>query len=364
MKTLRMLCLLLLAGWHVCSYAAKVYERAVEYSSIDQYGDTILLSGKISVPENTQAKGLILLLHYTVGANAEVPSQHTLYEARVFHEDYVLVMPDYIGYGSTIDRFPPYLHGELTAHNCVDMLLGTHALLTQMLDSLGTSLPSDSILIVGFSQGGATALWTLKYIEEHYAEQIKVKRCFAGGGPYDVASTYDDALATGQVGMPLVVPLLVMGTNEAYGLQLNTDNFFTPAMKHFYNRHMADKERGVVSLVMLSPQHRLDYWLTEFAMDKSQAETRLMYEGLLRSSFVHYPLHERACGDVICPEWRPQTPLYIFHSYKDDVVPFVNAIHLQRCIPSSSSITYDFGSYGGHLRSLFVFLKSVKKQVD
>lgn len=359
MNIIRLLCLFALLGWQICVYATAVCERVLTYPSINQYGDTVYLSGKISVPASKQSKGIILLPHYTIGANKEAPSQSTPHEAKPFREDYVLIMPDYIGYGLTVDSVHPYLHGALTAQNCVDMLLHSRVPLSHLMDSIGVHMPMDSIYIVGFSQGAATALWTLQLLEMHYADRIKVKHCFIGSGPYDVASTYDEAVAANRVGMPMVVPLLVMGTNAAYDLQLQRDFFFTSALDKVYDAYIAPKNTSIVSLYMRMPNHKLSHWLTTKGMDMTQIQTQRLYDGLLRSSFVHYPLNDSLCGDSICPQWIPQTPIYVFHSKTDDVVSFCNASHLQRCYANITNITYDFGRYGGHTRSLFIFLRRV-----
>lgn len=339
------------------SLAAKpnVYEQAVLYPSVDQHGNPLELSGSISVPQGKTPKGVILLPHYTICSNAEAPSNTVTVEAGYFNEDYVLVMPDYIGYGVTADRVHPYLAGELTARNTVDMLLGVQPL----LDSLAPGVSSDSIYIIGVSQGGASALWTLKLIEEEYADQIYVIKCFAGSGPYDVAVTHDEAVRRNAVGLPATIAMLVIGTDVAYDLGLNYDEFFTPAMSRAYTRYIKDKQMNLFPMYFRMPQHRLDHWFTAQGTDKSNPATQILYAGLLRSSLVHYPLEEG--GDSICPSWIPKTPMFIFHSTNDDIVTFRCAENLHRCFADVPNITWDFGKYGNHFISIRKFFSRVQK---
>ncbi|MBO4250647.1 MAG: hypothetical protein J5884_05250 [Paludibacteraceae bacterium] len=340
--------------------AAKMYEQVVLYPSVDQHGDSIILSGKVSVPLNKSPQGIILLSHFTIGADKEAPSRCQLYEQKQLGEDFILIMPDYIGYGVTADRFPPYLHGALTAQNCVDMLPSA----LRILDSLQVGIALDSLYVMGFSQGGAAALWTLKHLEEHYADRYYVKCCFCGSGPYDVAATYDVGAETNKAALPMSVPLLVMGTSEAYDLNLARGYFFTRRMNKLFDPLIASKRYKILNLYLRMPQHRLDYWLNPAARDKNQPETRRLYEGLMRSSIVHFPMDDSLVGaDTICPDWTPQTPLYVFHSYKDEIVPFVNAEHLQRCMSELPNITYDFGDFGGHLQSAYTFIQHVKEKL-
>ena len=340
--------------------AATMYEQVVLYPSVDQHGDSLMLSGKVSVPTHQPPKGIILLAHFTIGADKEAPSNSTLYEQKQLGEDFILVMPDYIGYGVTADRFPPYLDGALTARNCVDMLPAAQ----HLLDSLEVGIGLDSLYVMGFSQGGAAALWTLKHIEDHYGDRYHVKCCFCGSGPYDVAATYDVGVAENKSALPMAVPLLVMGTSAAYDLNLSRGHFFTRRMNKVFEPLIASKKHKILELYLRMPRHRLDYWLTPVARDKSDPETQGLYEGLLRSSIVHFPVDDSAVGaDSICPDWTPQAPLYVFHSYEDEIVPFVNAGHLQRCMSGLPGITYDFGNFGGHLQSAYTFTRRVKEKL-
>lgn len=334
---------------------AKVTEQVLYYTSVDQHGDTLTLSGKVSVPE--RPKGIILLPHYTIAANHEVPSTSTPGEAKYLRDDYVLIMPDYIGYGVTRNRVHPYLRGDLTARNCVDMLFASWPL----LDSMQVSLPKDTIRIVGFSQGGATALWILKLLEEEYADRVHVKSCYAGSGPYDVAATYDVSVAQNKVGMPMVIPMLVMGTSEAYDLGLERKVFFTTELDKHYDDYVLSKEHSFTVLFFRMLSRKVDYWLTAYGMNKMQPDTRRMYDGLLRSSLVHYPLDTCYVGqEIICMDWRPKTQVYVFHSYDDRIVTFRCAEHLKRCWQDLPNVTYDFGHYGSHMRSMLTYFPRVQ----
>ena len=367
MKTMREYRKMLCVAWLACCMAISAYgrvngiaEQVVYYPSVGPRGEAITLSGKVSVPMNKQPKGIILLEHYTISANSEAPSQGWTGDAKTFRDDYVMVIPDYIGYGVTKNRVSPYLDGALTARNSVDLLLAARP----VIDSLRAGVYSDSIYVIGYSQGGAAALWTLKLLEEQYAERFHVKACYAGSGPYDVATTYDLAVAGDKIFMPLTIPLLVLGTSEAYGLNLQRKDFFTPAMDKYYDELMASKQLPVMTIALRVPVYRLSYWLTADGRDKSQPETQRLYRGFLRSSLVHYPIDSHPLfQDSICQPWRPKAPTHVFHSTKDDIVPFSNAAHLRRCWSEAPNITYDFGYYGNHFSAMLTFFTKVRKEL-
>ncbi|MCR5050158.1 MAG: lipase family protein [Paludibacteraceae bacterium] len=361
MKKILLSILLIVSG--LCNAAiigiAGNKEQVLHYPSTDQNGKTITLSGKLSVPDGKKPKGIILMPHYTISSNAEAPSSELTIDARYFIDDYVVILPDYIGYGASLDRVHPYLRGDLTARNCVDMLLYTQTVLDTM--SLGIAL--DSIYIAGYSQGGATALWILKLLEEEYADRIHVKKCYVGSGPCDVAATYDYSVKYDFNSVPAVIPMLVVGTSEAYGLNLDFDHFFTPALKSKYDKYIANKDYRLFSVYCMMPSHKASYWMTIKGMDKTQSETRRLYDGLLRSSLVHYDL-DGGTTDSVCPTWRPKAPLYVFHSINDDLVPFVNAENLRRCFGEAPNITWDFDKYGGHAAAMVRYMPKVQKMIE
>lgn len=333
----------------LCLSLAAQQEQTLLYPSVDQHGDTLTLSGRVMVPDQ-QPKGIILIPHYTIWSNEDAPSNEPTYEAKFFKKDYVLLMPDYIGFGVTRDRVHPYLAGELTARNCIDMVLGAQP----MLDSLQLGIPLDSIYIMGYSQGGAAALWTLRVIEESYADRIHVRGCFVGAGPYDVALTFDEALARERVLMPALIPLMLVGTDEAYDLHLNRSELLKKTTEKKYQKYIASKDYSMVKIFFKMANHRMHHWLKPAAFDKSHPQTQRLYEGLQRSSIV-------TASD--CPDWTPQAPLYVFHSTEDDIVTIHCAEHLQRCFPNLPNVTYDFSDYGNHIKASAIFYTRVRKNL-
>lgn len=339
--------------------SAEVLERAVLYRSVDQHGDSLTVSGRLMVPQDSTPKGIMLIPHYTIFSNNEAPSNNPTHDAKVFRDNYVILQPDYVGYGVTVNRTHPYLYGDLAARNTVDLYLT----MLPVLDSMALGIPLDSVYILGYSQGGATAVWTLKLIEEEYADRIHVRKCFAGGGPYDVATTFDESFLHAQYAMPMIIPMLVMGTSASYDLDLQQDFFFTNALQRAYAKWIEPKNVKPVDIYLRMPNHLLCYWLTPQSMDKSQPQTQRLYKGLLRSSLVHYPIVENDTDSVI-PTWTPKAPLYIFHSTNDDIVTVRCSQHLQRCYADQPNIVWDFGKYGHHIQAVRVFVDRVKQLLE
>ncbi|MDY6407054.1 MAG: hypothetical protein SPK97_08030, partial [Bacteroidales bacterium] len=99
----------------------KVIEIVGTYPSIDSDVNLVTLSGKVMLPKGRKPKRMILVSHYTVGSNAEAPSNCFSLEGVLVKLGYGLIIPDYLGYGVTVDRVHPYLVMTETAIHVTDM---------------------------------------------------------------------------------------------------------------------------------------------------------------------------------------------------------------------------------------------------
>lgn len=324
---------------------------ACTYPSADQAGLPVVLSGRIFIPKAGQAERIVLCPHYTITGNQECPSETIPKEAKALSgKNCIIVCPDYLGYGITVDRDHPYLDVRLTVRNSLDMLQAAQAFCQRN----GIVPQSDSIVIVGFSQGAAVALGALQEIEQ--TGLVPVKKCFASSGPYDVATLFDLSVERNYIGMAFVVPAFVMGTAAAYGLTIHPDSVFTPWMLEHYP-YALSKEHGTIMTALRLWRGRLDKYMTAAGMDKTRGDQKLLYEGYLKSSLVHI-----YGGDTIMNDWCPHTPILLMHSTSDDLVNIECGTNMQAMWEKNGAtcVTYDFGDYGGHISSMLRFLKILK----
>ena len=140
--------------------------------------------------------------------------------------------------------------------------------------------------------------------------------------------------------MPVTIPMLVLGTDMAYQLGLDTKDYFTKATEKIEKRFVRKKKQGFVSVWFRTPVH------------------------LLRSSLVHYPIDDHPVGqEIICPSWRPKAKTYIFHSTNDNVVGFHNSEHLRRCWGELENVRYEFDKFGSHMKSYQRFSKTACEEL-
>lgn len=319
------------------------------YYSTDVTGKEIRLSGAVFYPIHGSIHNIIVCPHYTVAANYEIPSMTFPIEATLASRGYVVVMPDYMGYGVSADRVHPYLQADVTAHNVADMALAVRPFLADR----NIVVNNEEIILLGYSQGGSAVMFTQRLLEtdEEYKGLFRIKKTYCGGGPYYVDRTYEHCMKHDETGIPYAVPLLIIGMSEGKDEPLDIPFFFLEPLKSHYQDWLLSKKYNGTQITSLIGENCLSKILTPEGMDLSQPETHRLYEELVENSLP--------------ADYVPQTPMYIFHSTKDQTVPFVNAETVRQNFdqlkPAGLPIQYDFDDYGTHQQGFMkFFLKMLK----
>lgn len=92
---------------------------------------------------------------------------------------YTVFIPDYIGFGSTIDKEHPYLYYPEMFKANIDGLLATK----QFITDKGFTY-DNRLFLTGWSQGGGACLSAHKYIQESYTSAFTVVASSGLAGPY------------------------------------------------------------------------------------------------------------------------------------------------------------------------------------
>lgn len=321
---------------------SRVTELAGTYTSVDTNGDPITLSGKVILPSDGKFKRFIIVSHYTIGSNAEAPSNCFSLEGVLAPLGYCLIIPDYLGYGITAGLKHPYLAMDLTARNVLDMYMAVKP----FLEACGVTPEFDDIFLMGYSQGGANTMSLLRLIETQFTGDIKVRRAFAGGGPYDVTATYDQFITTDHAAYPCAVPLVIQGMQVGAGLSLSLETFTTPLVYEHLDEWFNSKKYSTRQMNAFLGTYKTSDLVSAAGRDRTTFEVAELYMAMNQNSIVKQ-------------YWTPAAPVYMFHSMDDDTVSFINAMHA-RSTWSNANIIYNFGHYGGHTQAALRFIYTVK----
>ena len=317
---------------------------AVKYQTVAPTGDSIWVSGKLFLPKNKNAKNIIIASHYTICANSEAPSNANSIEGIFATKDYIVLMPDYIGYGISDSLTHPYLHLNSTVRSAIDLLKAAIPYLNA--NSYTYRKP---LILVGYSQGAAATLALQKELENEYANEFTIYKTYAGAGPYDLAETFNFYTNYPRTNIPCSLPMLILGMNYGENLGLDREEFFQPILLEQCPLLIESKIHSM-NTVNIALGNDITQLLKPIIFYKDSFPTSVLFNAVEKNSII---------------KLSPKSYLYLFHSTRDDMVPFLNSENLKLEFDSQKldNIQYDFAPYGNHMTAAVTFFEKVYKSL-
>ena len=286
-----------------------------EYPSKDGDGQPVTISGIVMVPADiangtTPCDGIILFNHHTIGSPEQAPSQGELdvpsgILANPLKPNYIIVMSDYIGYGSSIGHKIAYLCGDTNARNCLDGLLAARQLLTDK------QIPQGRFLFnMGYSQGGTESMYIAKLRDMEYKNRgITFDKTFSGGGMLDCEEAYEAFVEKDQCDAINDVAMFLISVNENCHLGIDYHKLFKEPLASHVQEVIETKDKGVLSRIGVSALDSLHQLLQPAYMDRSSDEYKALKAKLAEIKITN--------------GWEPDTTqrYFIEHSRHDNYVP-------------------------------------------
>lgn len=294
----------------------KIHIVSIVYNTTDPSGKPVLASGAIFYPEADASftkLGTILGVHYTYGANYEVPSEKMAVTEGLFSLfGYAVVAPDYIGYGFSKDKVHPYYDVLSTGQVCADMLLAAKEYFASVSKKM-----SHKVTVMGYSQGGQASLSFLKFVEtqEFYKDAFVIDQVFAGGGAYDLIKSYDTFVKKDYSSQPVTIPLLVLGLNYGDSLNLDLAKMFAEPLLSNYGEWILSKKYTTDEISAKMGETQLTKIMAPEAFDTTNNNTKKFRNSLKNNSLIVY-------GKVT--NWVPRAKITLLHATEDTIVPYEN----------------------------------------
>ena len=304
------------------------------YPSVDPFGNPCTLSGTITVnksliKEDKPFNGILLYNHFTIYATTQAPSRGAVeFPTGASLTDFIVVAPDYYGFGITEKEPQAYCISRANGRASLDAYLAAKRLIEDFKVKKG-----DDFVIAGYSEGGQTTMGVLREISERHPE-IKVKRAFAGDGPYDINSMFD-AVTKGETEMPSTVCNLLYAYNHFFRLGYNIHDYLKdPVAKNFDEWFLSKQNKRRVLDEELIKTKKTSDLLTEAFLDANNPMSLKF-----KAAFSE---------DALTSGWTPRKDfdVMLFHDTKDDVVPVENFYAMSKFLKANGIKTEEFvGEY-------------------
>ena len=316
---------------------------------------------KITLGENTNiVMGIVTFFTGWIGAAiwAGVGIATEVAQSEPSNNYNLVIMPDYEGYGLTVNRSHPYLYQELTARQVVDATRYGIALYKDLYPN-GSRAPLREdfrTISCGYSQGGSVALATHRFIEQNnLTDELHFAGSICGDGPYDPMSTLmyyvEQDLKGKAMSMPVVLPLIVKGMLDSnpYMRGHKAEDYFqqefldtgimdwltqkqksTDDIENAWAAQASSGEwtifepNGKIKMRNIMNQQCYQYFVDLYNANK---DTYTQKAGIPLPSHrgIMEDLHLALASNDMTKGWTPAHAILLFHSTDDTVVPYVNA---------------------------------------
>ena len=304
------------------------------YPSVDPFGKPCTLSGTITVDktlieDNKPYNGILLYNHFTIYATTQAPSRGAVeFPTGAAFTNFIVVAPDYYGFGITEKEPQAYCISRANGRASLDAYLAAKRLIEDLQVKKG-----NDFVIAGYSEGGQTTMAVLREISERHPE-IKVKRAFAGDGPYDINSMYD-AITQGYTEMPSTVCNVLYAYNHFCRLGYDIHDYLKdPVAKNFDEWFLSKQNK----------RRALDEELI-----KTKKTSDICTDAVLNTnSTLSRRFKEAFSADALTSGWTPRKDfdVMLFHDTKDDVVPVENFYAMSKFLKDKGIKTEEFvGEY-------------------
>ena len=286
-----------------------------EYPSKDADGNPVTISGIVMVPGNVAdgsvpCDGIILFNHHTIGNPSQAPSQGELdvpsgMLANPLKPNYIIVMCDYIGYGSSIDHPISYLCGDTNARNSLDGLLAARRMLTDKNISLGKYMFN-----MGYSQGGTESMYIAKLRDMEYKDKgITFDKTFAGGGMLDCEKAYSEFVRKDACDNINDVVMFLISANENCHFGIDYKDLFQEPLASNVLEFIETKDKSVLSRLGVNDLDSLHQLIKPAFMDLTSDQCKALLAKLAEIKITN--------------GWEPDLTqkYYIEHSRHDNYVP-------------------------------------------
>lgn len=288
-----------------------------EYPSTDADGKTVTISGVIIIPMDVvngsvPCDGIILYNHPTIGSPDDAPTLGgeglmpvNIAIASPLKPNFIFVVSDYIGYGSSIDSNVSYISGDTNSRNALDGLLAAQNLFEEK------QIPQGKFLFnLGFSQGGTVSMYAAKLTDtDDKYKGIRFDKTFSGGGPLDFEKIFTIYVEKNTCDDIADVVLMLISVNENYHLGIDYKDMFKEPMASKALEYFQTKKKSIVSEIGVTSMDSISEVLTPLFMDLESEPAQK-----LRAKLKEISLTEG---------WEPDTTkrYFIEHSRHDNYVP-------------------------------------------
>ncbi len=296
-----------------------------------KYKDTdVMASGLACIPSDNGVFPILSIQNGTNTAHDRAPTENSgntnfLLLQGLAGNGYIILIPDYIGFGSSDSIVHPYYVKEPTIDAVIDMIRATKEFIDNYIED---AIYSQDCYLAGYSQGGWATLAALDAIENGEINDIFVKATSCGAGAYDLLEVTHYLLGLDSYPGPYYLPYY-MYSHQQYGI------ISDPMQKYFrepYASMIPELFDGSLSNLEVKDE------LTDSIPALLTAD--------FMEHFSHGPDYKEIRADMLSNSvsaWKTTSKLRFYHGTNDAHVPISQSKNMYQDFQAAGSA--DFVEY-------------------
>jgi pimeloyl-ACP methyl ester carboxylesterase len=276
-------------------------------------GEVINASGLVILPKTSDEVGMVSFQHGTIAAKSEAPTAlpisngSLILYAALSSAGFITVVPDFIGFGASADKFHPYYVEEATADAVIDNLKAAREWALEKKINF-----NDRLFLAGYSQGGYATMAAHKRIEEDGLDNFDLIASFPASGGYDVKEMQEYFFSQFLYDEPYYMAYVALSYQSYYDWddQSLSDFFNEPYATNIPSLFNGTNGAGTINAQLTDN-------ITELIQEDliSNIDTDPQYAYLVNA------FEENSLTD-----WTPTIPMYMYHGDADTTVPYENSV--------------------------------------
>ncbi len=289
------------------THPVKAYKLVYKTKNTD--GSEIQASGAVVIP-NAADKNLSFPMvseqHGTIRTDDAAPSYNGASSETYFtgsllaSNGFIMVLPDFIGYGESKNLPHPYQHRATLASSALDMIRASREFLKQEQVNW-----NEKLFIAGYSLGGYATMALQKKIEEETGSEFNLIASSCGAGAYHMTAFMSYLLnqkTHGNASYNGLYTMVLSTFNRVYGLN-------RPLTYYFKEPYASAVQR--------------DPFGSNIPISFNEAITDSFRKGVNDSTDTQFI---NAVKDNDIYDWKPRTPTQLYHGNADQQVFYFNSV--------------------------------------